>query len=82
MPMDFPDMKSLVRHAEIVGFRKPIADEAEDVYRKALADFVQPMDFIESQEIRNKVGWNKFDDSQNRRMVLDSMLDSFGKSRR
>jgi hypothetical protein len=73
MPMNFPDMKSLIRHAEIVGFRKPIDGEQEHDYRLALAKYVEPMDFIESQEIRNKVGWDKFSDSQNMAMLLDAM---------
>jgi hypothetical protein len=72
MPMNFPDMKSLERHAEIVGFRKPNEGESEDSFRMQLAAFVEPMDFIESMEIRNKVGWDKFDDEQNRRMLLES----------
>lgn len=80
MPMNFPDMKALIRHAEITKFRKPNEGESEADYRTALADYVQPMDFIESQEIRNKVGWDKFSDQQNRTMVLEAFLHN--KSRR
>lgn len=74
MPMDFPDMQSLLRAAECWKFRKPNAGETEGEYRNALANRVEPDDFIESQEIRNKVGWNKFSDSQHKRMVVDAML--------
>jgi hypothetical protein len=74
MPMDFPDMKSLKHHAEILKFRQPNEGETEEQFRTALADFVEPLDFIESQEIRNKVGWNKFDKSQNMGMLMAAAL--------
>ena len=82
MPMDFPDMASLKRHADLITpkFRQPEEGETEEHYRNALADHVKPLDFIESQEIRNKVGWDKFSDSQNRGMVLGAILD--GQQRR
>ena len=63
--MDFPDMDSLKRCAECHQFRAPLPDETEDEFRVQLADFVEPIDFIESQEIRNKVGWDKFSPEQN-----------------
>ena len=69
MPMDFPDMKALVSHAEMVKFRQPNEGESEDRYRTALADFIEPLDFIESQEIRNKTGWDKWDARQRLGMV-------------
>ncbi len=69
MPMDFPDMKSLKQNAEMHGFRKPNKNESEDEYRTALADHVQPIDFVESLEIRNKVGWDKFSTAQNMDML-------------
>ena len=64
--MDFPDMKSLIWCGEVHKFRKPTKDETEDSYRTALADHVAPRDFIESEEIRNKVGWDKFTEKQNK----------------
>jgi len=64
MPMDFPDMESLEDAAERWKFRKPNKDETEEQYRAALADFVAPKDFVESCEIRNKVGWDKFSEGQ------------------
>lgn len=76
MPMDFPDMKSLERAAECWKFRKPEEGETEEHYRAALADRVEPDDFIESQEIRNKVGWDKFSTDQNRGMLMRSALRS------
>ena len=69
MPMDFPDMDSLKNHAEILKFRKPNDGETEQQYRTALADFVEPMDFVESMEIRNKVGWDKFSPEQEKDML-------------
>lgn len=64
MPMDFPDMNSLKLAAKCHKFREPNNGESEDTYREALADHVQTIDFIESQEIRNKVGWDRFSESQ------------------
>jgi hypothetical protein len=64
MPMDFPDMKSLCRAAEVHQFRQPNPNETELGYRNALADHVKSRDFIESEEIRNSVGWDKWNDSQ------------------
>ena len=70
MPMNFPDMKSLEQAAEVHQFRKPKPDESENEYRKVLADHVAPRDFVESQEIRNKVGWDQWDESQTRDMLI------------
>lgn len=69
MPMNFPDMDSLKRAASIHGFRQPNEDETEIQYRLAVADHVERIDFIESCEIRNKVGWDKFTDKQNTAML-------------
>jgi len=71
--MDFPDMESLKFSAKVHKFREPKKDEPEDVYREALADHVSKIDFIESQEIRHKVGWDKFDDTQQTDTVLRRM---------
>lgn len=73
MPMSFPDFNSLKQHAEMVGFRQPAHSETEESFRTALADFVENIDVVESQEIRNKVGWDKFTDSQNFNMLLSIM---------
>ena len=64
MPMDFPDLKSLKYAARIWKFRTINDGESEDDYRNALADFVEDKDFIESQEIRHKVGWDKWSEEQ------------------
>lgn len=72
MPMSFPDMKSLITHAEMVKFRAPVADESEQSYRNALADFVAPLDFIESQEIRTSRGWDQWDKRDNMDMLSRS----------
>jgi hypothetical protein len=60
MPMSFPDLDSLKDAAEVHGFRKPLDGESEDQFRAALADHVAPIDFIESQEIRHRVGWDQW----------------------
>lgn len=72
MPMDFPDMKSLEMAARIHKFRKINKNETEDEYRESLADHVKPRDFIESQEIRNKTGWDLWSDNQNKDMLRRS----------
>lgn len=64
MPMDFPDMNSLKRTAEIHKFRQPNNREIEEEYRKALANHVLPIDRIESFEILFGVGWNKWTNEQ------------------
>ena len=69
MPMDFPDMRSLKRAAELWKFRQPVEGESEDAYRTALAAHVESKDYIESMEIRNKVGWDRFSPKQNEDMV-------------
>ena len=69
MPMDFPDMNSLKECAKCHKFRQPNSGETEDQYRAALADHVQPRDFVESLEIRNRVGWDKFSSAQNKDML-------------
>ena len=69
MPMDFPDMKSLEMAASVHKFRKPNKGETEIQYRLALAKHVQPRDFIESEEIRNGVGWDKWDNGQKGAML-------------
>jgi len=66
MPMDFPDLDSLKRAGSMWKFREINNNESEESYRSALADFVADKDFIESQEIRNKVGWNKWTADQNK----------------
>ena len=72
MPMDFPDLKSLLMAAKAHKFRKPNPEETENDYRETLVDYVKPIDFIESQEIRNKVGWDKWSDEQNKDMLRRS----------
>ena len=74
MPMDFPDMNSLKRAAKLHKFRQPLKNETEDAFRAALADHVQPIDLIESMEIRNKVGWDRFTPEQNNKMLFTAFL--------
>jgi hypothetical protein len=69
MPMDFPDMPSLVFAAKAHKFREPNPGEPEDEFRRALAAYVEPIDYIESLEIRNKVGWDRFTPDQNMDML-------------
>jgi len=69
MPMDFPDMSSLKQAAEVHKFRQPHEGESEADFRVALANHVQSRDLVESLEIRNGVGWDKFTDEQNMDML-------------
>lgn len=75
MPMNFPDSDefpqsgSLIDAAEVHRFRTPEPNESQDSYRAALADHVAEIDFIESEEIRNKVGWDRFSNAENRAML-------------
>lgn len=64
MPRSFPKMDSLKRIAEVHGCRQPEEGESEELYRDAVADFVESRDMVEACEIRNKVGWDKWDDTQ------------------
>ena len=73
MPMDFPDIKSLEMAARVHKFRKLAKGETEEQYSTALADHVAPRDLIESEEIRNKVGWDQFTDKQNEKMILNHL---------
>jgi hypothetical protein len=75
MPMSFPDMKSLARAAEIHKFRTRCVGETEEKYRSLLADHVNERDFIEGEEIRNKVGWDQFTPEQNSDMLQRRGLD-------
>lgn len=70
MPMDFPDLASLKTIAKLHKFRKLNDGESEAHYRLVLADYVESLDFVESCEIRNKVGWDKFTEEQNREILI------------
>ncbi len=74
MPMDFPDMKSLIQVAECHKFRPPFEGEEEHEYRTKLADHVQPIDLLESMEIRTKVGWDKFTKSNELETLFRSAM--------
>jgi len=69
VPMSFPDMRSLEMAAEVHKFRQLNEGETEEQYREALADHVNKVDFIEGEEIRNKVGWDQFTTEQNKAML-------------
>jgi hypothetical protein len=69
MPMSFPDLQSLEEAAVVWKFRARREGETEAEYRQALADHVQPKDFIESQEIRTGKGWDVWGDAENLDML-------------
>lgn len=58
MPMSFPTFESLRFRAESRGFRQPINDETEEVYRENFARFMRHVDQVESSEIRSGRGWD------------------------
>lgn len=64
MPMDFPDLDSLKQAARVHKFRDINDGETEEYYREELADHVAKIDMVESEEIRNKVGWDKWSNEQ------------------
>ena len=80
MPMSFPDMKSLIRAAECHKFRTLNEGETEESYRKALADHVVPIDFIESQEIRTGKGWDQWNTEENKNMLMRLLMRKYAKS--
>jgi len=77
MPMDFPDMKSLISAARVHGFRSPENGEPEEKYRNALADHVESRDFIESEEIRNGCGWDKFSEDHFKNMLKRKNINPY-----
>ena len=74
MPMDFPDMASLRRAAEVHKFREPRDGESERDFRHALADHVKDIDLVESMEIRTGKGWDKFNDADNTAMIAEALF--------
>ena len=58
------------------GFREPGDFEKEIVYRMALADFVAAKDLIESEEIRNGVGWDKWNAGQKIAMLARQSMEA------
>lgn len=68
--MSFPDLNALIYAAKVHKFRELNTDETEDEYRVALADHVQPIDLLESMEIRTGKGWDEFTDLENIEVLL------------
>ena len=60
MPMNFPNLESLKREAEVHKFRPLNEGETEKDYRIALADHVALHDFIEGHEVRTGKGWDRW----------------------
>lgn len=75
MPMNFPDFKSLKNHAKRRNFRQPENNETEEIYRNAFAKFMDNIDMIEANEIRNKVGWDQWTDNQKLVLFLDKIMN-------
>jgi hypothetical protein len=72
--MDFPDMDSLTQRATQRDFRQPREGETEAQFRTAFADFMQPIDSVESMEIRTSRGW----DNMNKVQTLDMLSRQVG----
>lgn len=76
MPMDFPNMVSLIFAAQAHGFRKPRDNESEEIYRANLAYFVEMSgDRIEAQEIRTKHGWDKWTEDEKMNLLLRAFMN-------
>jgi len=69
MPRNFPDMDSLRSAAKCHKFRQPQDGEPEIEFRTALADHVMNLDLVESEAIRNGIGWDRFTEQQSEDMV-------------
>lgn len=74
MPMNFPDIESLKRAAEVHNFRQPNDGELEENYRIELATHVDVIDMVEANEIRYKVGWDQWTEGQQAGAMLRMML--------
>ena len=74
MPIDFPDMESLISRAKMRKFRAPNPDESEKAYRNAFADFMLDIDSVEASEIRTGKGWD-LQSPQELLAELPGMLD-------
>lgn len=69
MPRSFPNMESLKNNAKMRNFRQPNEGESEADYRAAFADFLRPIDPVESAEVRSGKGW----DAQSPQEMLANM---------
>jgi hypothetical protein len=78
MPMSFPDLTSLKDAARVHKFRDIKNGEPEIEFRNALADHVASVDFVESEEIRNGVSWDQFNEGQKRALLGRSILGKGG----
>lgn len=78
MPMDFPNMQSLINTSKVWKFREPKEDENETEYRIALADCVEEYDLIESMEIRTGHGWDKFTETEKNEMTNRAAIRRVG----
>gem|GEM_PF-6430255 len=67
-------MSGLIATAKTHGFRPPHDSEPENTFRIALAKHVLNGDRIEAFEILFGVGWDEWDDDQNRQL-LSGMID-------
>lgn len=56
--MHFPDFDSLKRGANFRKFRQPLENETEAQFREAFADYMVPIDRLESAEIRMGRGFH------------------------
>jgi hypothetical protein len=67
--MDFPDMNSLMQRATQRDFRQPHEGETEVQFRAVFADFMKPIDLVESMEIRTSRGWDNMNAVQTTEML-------------
>lgn len=73
MPMSFPDMDSLKQAAKVHKFRQPNPAESESAFREDLANHVEPIDFIESQEIHSGKSWDQWDERENMDLLIRAL---------
>ena len=71
MPLDFPDLNSLLWAAKRHSFRAKDAAESDARYRDALARHVSQIDPVEAMEIRSGRGWDKWDSGDRACFILE-----------
>ena len=68
MPKDFNN-DAVGALARCMSYRERLPDESFDDYRKYIADIHAKFDFIESEEIRYGIGWDRWTKAQQKDTV-------------
>jgi len=71
MPMDFPNMQSLINRAKQRNFRQPNEGETESEFREAFSVFMRGVDIVEAMEIKAGRGWDKIDPNEAAHLLIN-----------